>query len=169
MANGKTTVEKLKELSADAQALIAALLPKAATNADLTAKELKLVTKLIDRADALRTTADGELKAQQAQEIQDLQTAIGQLDAALAVPGLPAATREALKTLQRSKRGRLGWLQTQVAMDFGGILSAQEVTEIATLIQDTRKAVAQKKKAATHLALVMKVADVGLGLASRFV
>ncbi len=162
-----SVIDKVKGIAGDAQKLAAELKPKAEQGANLTKKELDAIRKLVQRSEAAMSDANQRAKERRQQEIKALEELIQSITSALGTPGLSANARNDLKNLRRRRRAQLLHLQTRAALDFGGILTANQIKEIAELLKRAKQEVANKKKAAAFLTTVVRIADIALSVGRK--
>lgn len=160
-------IEAVRAIGTRAQELNTLAQTRAMENGDLTDEEISMISDLIDQSEHALDHAKEQARHRCAEEMAELQTLIDQIDASLAVPGLDAETRDELKRLRRLRRAKLLRLQSREAVDFAGILTAQEVEEITTVLGQARHEVAQKQKAADFLSLLVRIADFSLKIVSK--
>ncbi len=162
-------IDQVMSIGEDAASLVDVLTTKAADNADLTPGELAAIDKLVKQSEAALSEASQLAKKQRREQIKELKKMVKQLESALATPGLPLTARTELQALKRRKRAQLVGLLARESMDFGGILSVTQVERIENVLKRAKKEVAQKKKAAAFLGIVMEVADISLSIVGKVV
>lgn len=160
-------IDRVKTIGADATELLELARPKAAGGADLTAAEIKKIGQLVKRSEATMSEASERAKAARREQIAELESHIENLTMTLATPGLSRTARDDLKALRRNRRAQLLNLQTREALDFGGILTADQVAEIGSVLKRAKADVAQKKKAAAFLASLTKIADLSVSIVRK--
>lgn len=163
----KGLIEKVKGIADEARSLVDELQPKAQANAELTKAQLGRISKLVARAEATMSEANERAKAARKTEIEELEGLIKSVTTALGTPGLSNSARKELQDLRRRRRAQLLNLQTREALDFGGILSATQIQEIADVLKRAKQDVARKKKAAGFVASLMRIADIAVGIVRK--
>lgn len=169
MSNGKAknVVEEVSSIGKDAEALVAELQPKAQQDKNLTQAELKKIDKLVKRSEAAMSAANVRAKETRKAQIAELEKLVKSIDLSLSTPGLTQTTINDLKKLKRNKLAQLTRLEGRAALDFGGLLSPTEIKEIATVLQQAKKAVASKKKAAAFLGSILKIANFAISIVAK--
>lgn len=169
MSNGqlKNLIAEVSAIGRDAQALVAELQPKAQQGANLTQAELRKIKALVKRSEEAMSAAEQRAKERRAAQIRELEALVRSIESSLAVPGLSQRAVDDLKQLKRNKLAQLVRLRTRAGLDFGGILSAAEVQEIAAVLKEARAAVARKKRAAGFLGSLLKIANLSLGIVAK--
>ncbi len=163
----RSIVDTIRDIAGDAQDLVDLVTPKAAVDDTLSASELASISKLVKRAETALSDASVRAKQSRQQEIKELEKLVKSFTTALGVPGLSASARDNLKAIRRNRRAKLLRLQTQAAVDFGGILKPDEIKEIETLLKAARRDVARKKKAAAFVSTLLQIADKALIIAGK--
>ena len=169
MSNDRLTgvLAEVDSIGKDAQALVAELQPKAQEGKSLTQAELAKVKALVGRADAAMAAAEERAKERREARIQELEELVKNINISLATPGLSTGVVNDLKRMKRNKLAQLTRLKTRAALDFGGVLSATEVQEIADVLAEAKAAVAGRKKAAGFLGSILKIASLAVSITGK--
>lgn len=163
----ESIVDIVRSVADDAMKLAASLKNTAANDAEPTARQTKTFRELITSAE--RALSDGRKRAKERRRkrIEELQELIAAFDSTLATPGIPDDVREDVKTLRRRKRAQLIRLSATESVDFAGIMTADEIEYVESLLERARKEVAARKKAAALLKTTLEVADRALTIAAK--
>ncbi len=155
----------VRGIAKDAQKLIKAFKPKAESDIKLTHEDYENLRRLTQRAQEAASQANQQAKQRCENQILELEQLLANLDQALGTPGLDNDTRSDLKRMRRQKRAQLLRLQTKLAMDFAGILSARDIQEIQRVIKKANKDVKHKRRAAAILATLVQITDIAIRIA----
>lgn len=166
-AKNPSLIDTVREIASDAQEIVLSLQPKVAQSAELAPAERSAIDRLVRKAEETMAEANKLAKARRRQHIEDLQGQIDNLNLTLATPGLDSGTSATIKDILRKRMAQLLRLQTQEGLDFGGILSADQVREIEQVLVQAKQDVAEKKQAAAFLGTLMQVTDIALRVVSR--
>ena len=160
----RQSIQDLQSTAAGAMALFQQLKAAADLRKNSTIAQRGRVRALASKLD---TDAKLASRARRDAEIDQLTRIIDAHAAALATPGLSAATKQAIRATRTAKVARRGRLRAQVGTDFAGVLTKTEVDRLVAAVAAARLSAARKRKAAAFLKVTLDVAQNALQLAGK--
>lgn len=164
----KELADKLKSIRAEIKALLEAMKPLAGQNKDAKESDRKKLEELIAELEKTANDAREVENTQLNERIKELETDVNDLKVILAFPaGLTASEKSDLRNSLKSKTSQLALLRVKRGTDFRGLLNTKEIKRIGKLIEEAKKEVEKKKKAAALATAALKVADVALTILGK--
>lgn len=165
--NNQSIIDKVKQIGDDARTIIEKVKGKVPGGDELSAAELKTIAALIRNSQSVLKEANQRAHKRRLEQIALLQKNIEDFNNTLKISGLDEQTRDKIKNLRSRRRSQLTLLQAKEGLEFGGILPANKVEEIAGIIRQAEKDVLNKKKAADFMGTLVQVADISLTVISK--
>ena len=163
----KGLIDDVKSIGERANQLLATIQNKAINQANLTSAEISQIKRLVEQSEVLMSEASQRARTARDQQIKELEEHIKNINLSLTTPSLSASTVSELKSLRRRRRAKLTRLQARAALDFGGVLTPEDITDISEILKKARHATQRKRKAADFIDSLIKIADLSIDIVGK--
>lgn len=147
--------------------LVAKKAQKKGKKQNLTDAEIRRIKRLIEAADKTKEEAGKLAKARREKEVAELAERIEGLKGSLGVPNLPAEYRKFTEDRIRLLSGELVDKRARLSLDFGGLLSKQELEGIKTTLLEAKQAVARRSRAAGFAKTLLQISELAFGIVKK--
>lgn len=152
-------IVKLTDVVNKARSVVEGLQKKAEQNDIISASERRAIEAVVNSSVGIMGDVRKRAKERRTQRIKELEDLIKMNKSALTISGLTVKMRNSIKSKLNSQQSELLRISNSAAMDFRGILSEREVKRIENMLENARKDVQSKQKAAAFLGTMLNIAN----------